>query len=1229
MTDGTWQFWIDRGGTFTDVVARRPDGSLVAHKLLSEHPERYDDAVVQGLRDLLGLAAGDPLPIASIAEVKLGTTVATNALLERRGERTALLITEGFTDALRIGDQSRPDIFARRIVRPEQLYERVIGVRERVAVDGTVLRPLDLAQAEHDLREAHAAGIRAIAIVLLHAHHHPKHEHQLGALADRLGFTHVALSHAVVPAIKLVARGETTVLEAYVSPVLQHYVRRLEAALQGTRLLFMQSHGGLTDAAHFHGKDSLLSGPAGGVVGAARTSAMAGYRRIIGFDMGGTSTDVCRLDGEGGYERIYETRIAGIRVRVPMLAVHTVAAGGGSILAFDGQQLRVGPASAGANPGPACYRHGGPLTVTDANVMVGRIQARFFPAVFGPAGDAPLDDMAVRQGFEALARTVTGTTGRPVAPEALASGFLDVANAHMAGAIRRISLEQGYDVSRYALCAFGAAAGQHACRLAEALGIRTILLHPFAGVLSAFGMGLADQRALFERGLDLPLTPDCLPAVQAAINPLGAQAQHALQEQGLAVEQIRLELRLRLKYAGSDSALTVPAVLRDPAAWLETFEAAHRQAYGFALPDQTVVIESVEAEAIGSHPVPALPDLPSAEHPVPSPMAEVRLFTGGAWQTAPVFDRQGLAAGHQITGPAMVVEPTGTVIIEPGWQAVVHPQHHLILTPTAVLPQSDDACRDDRIVDPVRLAIFNHRFQAIAEHMGITLQQTSHSVNIKERLDFSCALFDATGNLIANAPHIPVHLGSMGDSVQRILALGPTHVRPGTAYVINDPYHGGTHLPDITVVTPVFDAKGSLLFVTASRGHHADVGGSTPGSMPPDSTSIADEGILFDGFPLVVDGVLREAAVRAHLLGGPWPARNPDQNVADLKAQLAANTRGATDLMAICAEFGQETVVAYMRHVQDNAERAVRQVIAALIRDRRAHGQALTSTMTVPMDDGCVIRVAVTLDPDRHSATIDFAGTSPQQPTNFNAPAAIARAVVMYVFRTLVDETLPLNAGCLAPIAIRMPEASLVNPSPPAAVVAGNVETSQAIADALYGALGVMAASQGTMNNLTFGTDQYQYYETLCGGTGAGPDYDGASGVHSHMTNSRLTDPEVLESRFPVRLQAFGLRTGSGGAGRHRGGDGVVRRIEMLAPMTAAIVSNRRRVAPFGLAGGADGLPGINRIERADGTQEVLGSTVRLAMAPGDVLVIETPGGGGFGAVDERPLNLVPLDGEP
>ncbi|HTL76909.1 MAG TPA: hydantoinase B/oxoprolinase family protein [Casimicrobiaceae bacterium] len=1210
------QFWIDRGGTFTDIVARRDDGTLVTHKLLSDNPERYRDAAVHGIRELLGLAAGAPIPPDAIDAVKMGTTVATNALLERTGEPTALVITRGFADALRIAYQHRPKLFVRRIELPAQLYARVIEVDERVGAHGNVVRPLDLRALEPALRGAFADGIRAVAIVLMHGYRYPQHERAIADRARAIGFAQVSVSHEVSPLMKLVSRGDTTVVDAYLSPILRRYVDEVERDL-GTgrfRLQFMQSSGGLTDARRFQGKDAILSGPAGGIVGAVEVARLAGFERIIAFDMGGTSTDVSHWAGE--YERAFVTEVAGVRLRAPMMSIHTVAAGGGSICLFDGARLRVGPNSAGANPGPASYRRGGPLTVTDCNVMVGKLDPELFPKVFGPQGDSPLDADIVRRKFEALAAEIAAAPGLARAPEQIADGFLDIAVENMANAIKHISVQRGYDVTAYTLCSFGGAGGQHACRVADALGMTRVFIHPLAGVLSAYGMGLADVRALRQHAVEARLSPVSLEAAHVAFAALVDASRRDVEAQGIEPARIRCERTLHLKYEGTDTTLPVP-MANDVDHAVREFERRYRQQYGFLMPGKALVIEAIAVEAIGS-----AHDVDDERHqfaPRAGGLAAFRhnrIYTQGAWRETAVFAREDLRPGDMIDGPAIVREQNATTVLEPGWRATLTERDHLLLE--RVVP-IERAHAIGTSADPVMLEVFNNLFMAIAEQMGVTLANTSYSVNIKERLDFSCALFDADGNLIANAPHMPVHLGSMGESVKTIIDRRGDTMRPGDVFVLNAPYNGGTHLPDVTVIAPVYlhspqpsprergegarrAGKGPEFFV-ASRGHHADIGGITPGSMPADSTHVDEEGVLLDNVQLVADGRFLDAEMRAILLAGRYPVRNVEQNMADLRAQVAACAKGADELRRMVGHFGLPVVRAYMKHVQDNAEEAVRRVIGALSDGRFEY----------PMDSGAVIRVSIGVDREARSATIDFTGTSTQQPTNFNAPSAVCKAAVLYVFRTLVDDDIPMNAGCLTPLSIVIPDGSMLSPRYPAAVVAGNVETSQTITDTLYGALGVLAASQGTMNNFTFGNRQYQYYETIAGGAGAGADFDGASVVQTHMTNSRLTDPEVLEWRFPVLLEEFSIRRGSGGRGAHRGGDGATRRVRFLEPMTAVMLANHRRIAPFGVAGGEAGAPGRNWVERVDGSREDHGATFKVEMNVGDVFVVETPGGGGFG----------------
>jgi 5-oxoprolinase (ATP-hydrolysing) len=1189
-----WQFWVDRGGTFTDIVARRPDGRLLTHKLLSENPARYADAAVAGVRALLD---GSREPVDA---VRMGTTVATNALLERKGERTLLVVTRGFRDALRIAYQNRPHIFARRIELPELLHERVVEVDERIAADGTVLRAPDLDALAGPLQEAYDDGIRAVAVVCMHSHLHPAHEQEIGRLAARVGFPQISLSSEVSPLMKLVPRGDTAVVDAYLSPVLRRYVQHVADELDGVRLMFMQSNGGLAEAGQFRGKDAILSGPAGGIVGMARMSRLAGFDRVIGFDMGGTSTDVSHFAGE--YERVFTTRIAGVRLRAPMLDIHTVAAGGGSVLHFDGSRYRVGPDSAGADPGPACYRGGGPLAVTDANVMLGRIQPAFFPQVFGPGGDQPLDAELVRDRFTDLAHEIRERTGDDRTPEQVAEGYLQIAVANIAGAVKRISVQKGHDVTRYALTTFGGAGGQHACMVADSLGIRTVLVPPMAGVLSALGIGLADTTAMREQSVEVPLEPAAMPGVLKTAEDLESAARAELRAEDVPEDRIRVTRRAQLRYDGTDTPLTVQ--LTEPAAMRHAFEERHRATYSFTL-DRPLVVEALSVEATGITEPPDLSALATYQGRPAAPDT-VRLHTAGAWHDVPLHRREDLPPGETVTGPAIITEASATTVVDDGWRAATTDDGHLVMERAAITESSDL----DTKVDPVLLEVFNNLFMSIAEQMGARLESTAQSVNIKERLDFSCALFDPDGNLVANAPHIPVHLGSMGTSVKEVIRRRGPSMRPGDTYAVNDPYHGGTHLPDVTVITPVFDTERTtgtesdqILFYVASRGHHAEIGGIAPGSMPANSRTIEEEGVLLDNWLLAENGRFREQETLRLLTEAPYPSRNPQTNLADLRAQIAANNKGVDEVGRMIENFGLDVVQAYMRHVQDNAEEAVRRVIDALDDGEYAY----------ETDSGAVIHVRVRVNRESRSATVDFTGTSDQLTTNFNAPFAVVNAAVLYVFRTLVDDDIPLNDGCLRPLDIVVPPGSMLAPEPPAAVVAGNVETSQAITGALYAALGVQAEGSGTMNNVTFGNDRHQYYETVASGSGAGDGFPGASAVQTHMTNSRLTDPEVLEWRLPVQLDEFALRPGSGGAGQWHGGDGVVRRIRFHEPMTVSTLSQHRRVPPYGMAGGEPGATGANRVEHADGTVTRLGGRDTADVGPGDVLVIETPGGGGYG----------------
>jgi 5-oxoprolinase (ATP-hydrolysing) len=1190
-----WQFWIDRGGTFTDVIARAPDGRATIVKLLSDDPEHYDDAAVAAIRRLTGIAQG-PLPA---ADIRLGTTIATNALLERAGAPTLLAITRGFGDALRIGYQHRPDIFARHIVLPPPLYADVVEVDERVDVDGAVLVPLDPAAAERAFRAAHDAGLDAIAIVLVHGYRHPAHEDALAELAARIGFSQISVSHHVAPLNRLIARGDTSVVDAYLSPVLRRYVAGLEAALgAGQHPLFMQSNGGLTEGAHFQGRNALLSGPAGGIVGMARTAARAGFDHVIGFDMGGTSTDISLYAGR--FERHSDTGIAGVRVSAPMMRIDTVAAGGGSICRFERGRFTVGPESAGAVPGPACYRRGGPLTVTDCNLVLGKIQPAHFPHLFGPGGDQALDRVAA----EARLDEQIAASGTQLDRHTAAEGLIAIAVANMARAIKAISVARGHDPARYVLACFGGAGGQHACLVADALGMDRVMIHPLAGVLSAYGMGLAERRVLREASVALAVDDDR--ALAQTVTALDAQARDGLTAQGIATDAVRTETQVALRYARTDAAIDVALGARGE--MRAAFEAAFRQRFGF-LGDDALVIEAVRVEAIagGSDDMAPLVPLPASSTP---PVATVDLFLAGAAHRAPLYDRAGLAPGSDVAGPALIIDAVSTTVVEPGWTAAIDRDGAIVMTRHA---PRDAVVRDARAADPVRLEIFAGMFMGLAEEMGAALQRSAASVNIRERLDFSCALFDRDGNLIANAPHIPVHLGSMGESIRTVIAARANGadgrgMKPGDVYALNAPYRGGTHLPDITVIMPVFvDGAENPGFFVAARGHHADVGGISPGSMPPDSRDIREEGVLLDNVLVVDAGHFLDGELRALFGGGRWPARNVEQNLADLAAQIAACARGAEGLRAMASDYGLATVAGYMEHVQVHAEMAVRALLADLS----------DGSFAYEMDDGAVVRVAVRIDRVARTVTVDFTGTSAQRPNNFNAPLAVVRAAVLYVLRTLIDADIPLNDGFLRPVTIRVPEGSMLNPRFPAAVVAGNVETSQVVTDALFGALGAMAGSQGTMNNFTFGDADSQYYETIAGGSGAGPNFDGTAVVQTHMTNSRLTDPEVLEARFPVLLEEFSIRRGSGGDGAHVGGDGGMRRVRFRKAMAAGILSNRRRVAPFGLCGGDDGAVGENRVERVDGTVETSPATAAVEMRPGDVFVIATPGGGGFGRSGE------------
>lgn len=1192
--ENKWQFWVDRGGTFTDIVARTPDGELRTHKLLSENPEAYPDAAVHGIRSLLGLDTATPIPPGQISAVKMGTTVATNALLERKGDPTILMITKGLRDLLRIGYQNRPNLFDLNIVLPELLYGDVIEAEERVAADGEIITKLDLPAARKSLTEAYNNGYRSIAIAMMHGYRYTNHELKLGVLAREIGFEQISLSHETSPLIRLVSRGDTAVVDAYLSPILRRYVAQVSSALNATNrgcdsLMFMQSNGGLTDALRFQGKDAILSGPAGGVVGMVRTAADAGFDKLIGFDMGGTSTDVCHYAGE--FERSFETEVAGVRMRAPMMSIHTVAAGGGSILSYKDGRMQVGPESAGANPGPAAYRRGGPLTVTDCNVLLGKLQPSQFPPVFGPDADQPLDADVVRKKFNTLALQIDG--GQSV--EEIAEGFLRIAVENMANAIKQISVQRGYDVTQYTMNCFGGAGGQHACLVADTLGMESVYIHPFAGVLSAFGMGLADVRSIQEFQFAKPIAE--MAEAKRAMLALVATATADVAVQGIAATDIQIVQLAHLRTDGAHQTLEVP--FGTPDQMTAAFVTAHKQRFGF-IPDYAdLIIDLLTAEAIGSTgETVTLANMGGK----PQITQTAQMFSQGQWHDVPLVDRTTMALGETVDGPAILTEPTGTNVLEHGWKAECVSGGNLVLRRVTPLPRQEAI---GTLVNPVMLEVFNNLFMSIAEQMGATLANTAYSVNIKERYDFSCAIFDQNGDLVANAPHVPVHLGSMSDSVRTILKQNAGTIRPGDVFMINNPYNGGTHLPDVTVISPVFDESGSkIIYTVASRGHHADIGGTTPGSAPPDSRHIDEEGVLIDNFVLVKAGALQEQAARALLASGPFPCRNIDQNMADLAAQIAANATGAQELTKITQQFGLSVVHAYMGHVQDNAEESVRRVLDVL------HDCAFT----YPLDSGAQINVRITVDKVAREATIDFTGTSGQDTFNYNAPKSICSAVVLYVFRTLVGSNIPMNEGCMKPLNLIIPIGSMINPIAPAAVISGNTEVSQAIADTMYGALGVIAGSQGTMNNFVYGNEIYQNYETICGGTGAGDGFNGASAVHSHMTNTRMTDPEVLETRFPVRVDEFSIRTGSGGAGKFTGGDGIVRRLRFLEPMKVTTLSSHRIIPPHGACGGQSGATGENSVERAAGQREALQGNDAIDVKAGDVFVLKSPGGGGYGA---------------
>ena len=1197
-----WQFWVDRGGTFTDVIAKSPTGELSSHKLLSENPRQYEDAAIQAIHQILDIPGSEPLPLQLLAGVKMGTTVATNALLERRGARTALLITRGFADALKIGYQNRPDIFALHIQRQPMLYEQVIEVDERITASGTVLSSPDIKQIEHDLHLLYQQGIRAIAIACMHGYQYPQHEQQIANCAKEIGFDQISSSHTISPLIKLISRTDTTVIDAYLSPLLHHYVERVRSKLGNTALMFMQSSGGLCEASHFHGKDAILSGPAGGIIGMVNIATAAGFDKVIGFDMGGTSTDVSHYAGE--LERDVETEIAGARLRVPLMRIHTVAAGGGSILHFDGERYRIGPDSAGASPGPACYRNDGPLTVTDCNVLLGKLQAAHFPQVFGANANQALDVDSVQQKFTQLTESINSANQSRLSCTDVAAGFLTIAIDNMANAIKKISVQRGYDVNEYTLCSFGGAGGQHACLVADALGMQRVLIHPYAGVLSALGIGLAKPRVIRETTIAQPLSTALMPQLEQQFTELETQARRELQQQGFNTNNINSQRRCHIHYQDADTQLLINFSSENNLR--SQFTQTHQRQFGFTSHKTPLIIAALQVEMVADEHNEQTPTIRQEQDnsptEKPTPLEQVNTTMAGKTLATPVYNRDALHYGHQITGPAIIIEANSTIIVEPDWQAQCLQGGELLLSRDSEENPSDT--NNAAVADPVLLEVFNNLFMSVAEQMGLVLQNTARSVNIKERLDFSCALFDNNGHLIANAPHIPVHIGSMSDTIQAVIHDHGDNIQIGDVYMSNNPYNGGTHLPDVTVIRPVFINQQLIAYI-AARGHHADIGGTSPGSMPANSKHIDEEGIVIDNIRIVRDGHFDEPMLRELLSNARWPARNIDQNIADFKAQIAACERGSRELTSACRHYCTPMVQAYMGHVQDYAARAV----SRLLNDIN------DGAFVYSMDDGSRIQVSIRIKHGNNSqAHIDFSGSSETHPGNLNAPASVCKAAVLYVFRCLINEDIPLNHGFLRPLNITIPGNSILKPDYPAAVVAGNVETSQIIVDTLFGALGKQAGSQGTCNNFTFGDDEHQYYETLCGGTGAYADSDGCDAIHSHMTNSRLTDPEVLEQRFPVILESFGIRPDSGGNGKHHGGNGALRRIRFLKPMHASIISGQRRVAPFGLEGGEAGQCGNNHIERHNGQTEQLSGCDQTDMETGDVFVIATPGGGGFGS---------------
>ena len=1194
-----WQFWIDRGGTFTDIVGRKPDGSIVIDKLLSENSSHYKDAAVAGIKKLLNLSQNERIPVDKISSVKMGTTVATNALLERKGDKTLLLITKGFGDLLRIGYQNRPLLFDLNIKLPELLYDRVFEVSERLDSKGNIIRDLDEESVRDTLRKAKLDGINSVAIAFMHSYLNPIHEEKIAQIASEEKFSQISVSYKVSPLMKLVGRADTTVVDAYLSPILRRYVDQVSTELdstKSTKLMFMQSNGGLTDANLFQGKDALLSGPAGGVVSMVQTGLQAGFSKLIGFDMGGTSTDVCHYSGE--YERSFETEVAGVRIRAPMMQINTVAAGGGSILSFKDGRFQVGPESAGAIPGPASYGKDGPLTVTDCNVLLGKLHPEYFPNVFGKSGKEPLNKKIVKDKFLLMSQEVSKKTdGSQIDIFLLAEGFLKIAVENMANAIKKISIQRGYDVTKYTLNCFGGAGGQHACQVADSLGITSVFLHPYAGVLSAYGMGLAEIRSIKESHFESDI--ENINEAKNLIKNLSVNASNSVINQGIKKSSIVLIKKAFLHYQGSHQNLEI--TFDDVEIMRNSFEIEHKKRFGFYVKGRKILIEMLTVEAVGKSSENY--DFSNIENPSTDAIAidNKEMIVNGLKISIPIYQRSNLKVEQIISGPAIISEPTGTNIIDEGWSANLDKFYNLILNRTEKKLNQKSIGTS---VDMVMLEVFNNLFMNIAEQMGATLANTAYSVNIKERYDFSCALFNASGALVANAPHVPVHLGSMSEAIRTVIKLNQNNIFAGDVFVLNAPFNGGTHLPDVTVITPVFDKlKKEILFFVASRGHHADIGGKTPGSAPPDSKHIDEEGVLIDNFKLFEKGVFRENEMKTILASGKYPCRNIEHNMADLAAQVAANETGIREINSMINQFGIQTVHAYMDHVQDNAEECIRNAITNLKEGKYEY----------ELDNKEFIKVDIKIDKAKREATIDFTGTAEKNPFNYNAPIAVCHAVILYVFRTLVGTNIPLNEGCFKPLNIIIPNNSMINAKYPSAVIAGNTEVSQLTCNALFGALGVIAGSQATMNNFVWGNDKIQNYETICGGTGAGPDFHGASAIQTHMTNTRSTDPEVLEFRFPVRLEEFSIRKNSGGKGKYNGGDGATRKLRFLDKMIVTTLCSHRKVPPFGVKGGKPGECGKEWLERKDGSIEKLEGNDSCNVENGDLFVMQTPGGGGYG----------------